>query len=105
MLTEEKIIEKFEHKEAEAGRPCIVSRVEDFLGADWLSQEERDLLAGELADKDFHSALDALQQAPEEDLKAWAVLYDWPDCVLLSDSYDREITKLYNDLRNLEGTK
>ena len=95
----EKVIEEFESKEAAGGRPCIVCKVEDLLAADWLDEEERDLLAGELVGKEFHSAVDALQTAPVEDLAAWAVLYDWPECFLLSDSYDRKIVDLYEELK------
>lgn len=98
----EEIIERFENEEAAAGRPCVVGRTEEFLSADWLSQEERDLLAGELVGKNVYSALDALQQAPEEDLKAWAVLYDWPECFLLSDGYDQQVTSLYKELKDIE---
>ena len=93
------LIEQFEREEAAAGRPCMVCKVEDFLEADWLDGEERDLLAGELMGKDYHSASDALQTASEEDLAAFAVLYDWPECFLLSDSYDRRIVELYEELK------
>ena len=99
MLEYEKIIEQFERKEAAAGRPCMVCKVEDLLAAEWLDEEERDILAGSLIGRDCHSAVDALQTAPPKDLAAWAVLYDWPDCYLLSDSYDRQITELYKKLK------
>lgn len=100
--TSKSIISDFESKEAAEGRPCTVARVMDLLSADWLDQEKRDWLAGQLVDKDYERAQVALDHASTAELYAWAVCYDWPDCYLLSGSYDPRITKLLKDLESSE---
>ena len=99
-MTQDEIVERFEHTEAADGRPCMVARVKDFLTAEWLDQEGRDWLAGVLIGKDYQTAKQALEGAPVVDLDAWAIVYDWPDCYLLSDSYDPRITRLLKDLED-----
>lgn len=102
-VTTEGIINNFENEEAANGRPCIVARVRDFLQADWLAQDDRDWLAGVLVSKDYHTAAVALDHASAKDLYNWAVVYDWPECSLLGDSYDPRLVYLLDDLECAEG--
>lgn len=97
-ITKDEVIERFEKEEADEGRPCMVARVRDFLTADWLDQESRDWLAGVLVGKGYHTARQALDCEPVVNLLEWAIMYDWPDCYLLTDSYDPRIKRLYVDV-------